>query len=99
MGFMRPSGLNPQERAVLAQYPNLLNFDKETYVRTGNIQEAVNVGLGRLGLMMGGQDAWGAPPEMLSAVGSNFWSGDVLGLDLPNNPYDPHTIQRPRRRR
>ncbi len=89
MGFMRPSGLNPQERAVLAQYPNLLNFDKETYVRTGDIQEAVNVGLGRLGLMMGGQDAWGAPPEMLSAVGSNFWSGDVLGLDLPNNPYDP----------
>ncbi|MEI2723124.1 MAG: cytochrome c3 family protein [Verrucomicrobiota bacterium] len=89
MGFMRPSGLNPQERAVLAQYPNLLNFDKETYVRSGNIQEAVNVGLGRLGLMMGGQDAWGAPPEMLSAVGANFWSGDVLGLDLPNNPYDP----------
>jgi hypothetical protein len=89
MGFMRASGLNAQERAVLAQFPNLLNFDKETYVRTGNIQEAVNVGLGRLGMMMDGQDAWGMTPAMLSAVGSNFWSGDVLGLDLPNNPYDP----------
>ena len=30
MGFMRPEGLTPQERAVLAQYPNLLNFDIET---------------------------------------------------------------------
>jgi nitrate/TMAO reductase-like tetraheme cytochrome c subunit len=89
MGFLRPAGLTPQERAVLGQFPNLLNFDKETYVRTGNIQEAVNVGLGRLGLMMSGQDAWGAPPAMLSAVGANFWSGDVLGLDLPNNPMDP----------
>lgn len=89
MGFMRSSGLNPQERAVLAQFPNLLNFDKETYVQTGNLRESVNVGLGRLGLMMSGQDAWGAPVEMLSAVGSNLWSGDVLGLDLPNNPMDP----------
>jgi len=74
---------------VLAQYPNLLNFDKETYVRTGDLRDAVNVGLGRLGLMMSGQDAWGAPPETLAAVGAGFWSGDVLGLDLPNNPMDP----------
>lgn len=89
MGFMRSAGLTPQERAVLSQFPNLLNFDKETYVRSGNIKEAINVGLGRLGLMMSGQDAFGAPVEMVSAVGSNFWSGDVLGLDLPNNPMDP----------
>jgi hypothetical protein len=89
MGFMRPAGLTPVERAVLAQFPNLLNFDKETYVRTGNLRDAVNVGLGRLGLMMSGQDAWGAPPAMLASVGANFWSGDILGLDLPNNPMDP----------
>lgn len=89
MGFMRPSGLTPQERAVMAQYPNLLNFDEEVYFHSGNIQEAVNVGLGKLGLMMSGQDSFGVPPEMLSGVGSNFWSGDVLGLDLPNNPMDP----------
>ncbi|HLP77396.1 MAG TPA: tetrathionate reductase family octaheme c-type cytochrome [Candidatus Paceibacterota bacterium] len=89
MGFMRSTGLNPQERAALAQYPNLLNFDVETYVRTGNIQEAINVGLGRMGVMMNGQDAWGMTPEQLSGVGANFWSGDVLGLDMPNNPMDP----------
>jgi hypothetical protein len=89
MGFMRSTGLTPQERAVLAQFPNLVNFDKETYVHSGNIREAVNVGLGRLGVMMNGQDAWGMTPSQLSAIGSNFWSGDVLGLDLPNNPYDP----------
>jgi octaheme c-type cytochrome (tetrathionate reductase family) len=89
MGFMRSTGLTSQERAVLAQFPNLLNFDKETYVHSGNIREAVNVGLGRLGVMMNGQDAWGMTPAQLSPIGSNFWSGDVLGLDLPNNPYDP----------
>lgn len=89
MGFMRPTGLNPAERTALAQYPNLLNFDAETYIHTGNIQEAVNVGLGRLGIMMGGQDAWGMTPAQLSAVGANFWSSAVLGLDMPNNPMDP----------
>jgi len=89
MGFMRPTGLTPQERATLAQYPNLLNFDKETYIRTGDIQAAVNVGLGRMGVMMGGGDAWGMPNEVLAGIGAGFWSGDVLGLDLPNNPMDP----------
>jgi len=89
MGFMRSTGLTPAERTALAQFPNLLNFDKETYVKTGNIQEAVNVGLGRQGVMMSGQDPWDMPDSALSAIGSGFWSGDVLGLDLPNNPMDP----------
>ncbi len=89
MGFMRPTGLTPQERAALAQYPNLVSFDVETYIRTGNIRDAVNVGLGRLGLMMSGQDAFGAPTDVLASAGANLWSGDVLGLDLPNNPMDP----------
>ncbi|MBI5384575.1 MAG: tetrathionate reductase family octaheme c-type cytochrome [Verrucomicrobia bacterium] len=89
MGFMRPEGLNPRERAVLSQFPNLVNFDKEHYVHTGNVREAVNIGLGRLGLMMMGQDAWAVPPSALNDIGSNFWSGDLLGLDLPNNPTDP----------
>lgn len=89
MGFMRPTGLMPQERAVLAQFPNLLTFDKETYVHTGNIREAVNVGLGRMGLLMSGQDPWAVPADTLSSIGAGFWSGDVLGLDLPNNPMDP----------
>lgn len=89
MGFMRPTGLTPQERAAMAQYPNLLNFDEETYFHSGNIRESINVGLGKLGLMMSGQDSFGVPPDMLTAIGSNFWSGEVLGLDLPNNPMDP----------
>jgi octaheme c-type cytochrome (tetrathionate reductase family) len=89
MGFMRPEGLNQRERQVLAQFPNLLGFDKEHYVRTGDVKQAVNIGLGRMGLMMAGQDAWGAPPAMVAGIGSNFWSGDLLGLDLPNNPADP----------
>jgi nitrate/TMAO reductase-like tetraheme cytochrome c subunit len=89
MGFMRPEGLSDRERAVLMQFPNLVNFDKETYVKTGNAREAVNVGLGRLGMLMGGQDPWLMPDAVLSGIGSNFWSGDLLGLDLPNNPMDP----------
>jgi octaheme c-type cytochrome (tetrathionate reductase family) len=89
MGFMRSTGLTAPERAALAQYPNLLNFDVETYIRTGNIQDAINVGLGRMGLMMSGQDAWGASMDMLRTVGSNFWSGSIVGLDMPNNPMDP----------
>lgn len=59
MGFMRQEGLTAAERAVLAQFPNLLNFDKETYVKTGNVKEAVNVGLGRMAMLMSGQDAFG----------------------------------------
>ncbi len=89
LGFMRPEGLNDRERAVLSQFPNLLNFDKETYVRLGNVSNAVNVGLGRLGMLMSGQDAWAMPADQLAAIGANFWSGDLLGLDLPNNPMDP----------
>jgi len=89
MGFMRPSGLTPQERMAMAQYPNLLNFDAETYFRTGDIREAVNIGLGRMGVMMSGQDPALMTSSALSTIGSNFWSGDFFGLDLPNNPMDP----------
>jgi hypothetical protein len=89
MGFMRPEGLTDRERAALSQFPNLLGFDKETYVRTGNVRDAVDVGLGRLGMLMAGQDGWALPDDQLAALGSNYWSGDLLGLDLPNNPMDP----------
>jgi len=89
MGFMRPEGLTDRERAVLSQFPNLLSFDKETYLHSGNVSNAVSVGLGRLAMLMSGQDAWVMPPEQLAAIGSGLWSGDLLGLDLPNNPADP----------
>ncbi len=89
MGFMRVSGLTPPERAALAQYPNLLNFDEETYLHTGDIKEAVNIGLGRQAVMMSGGDPSAMSSGQLSVVGANFWSGEVLGLDMPNNPADP----------
>jgi octaheme c-type cytochrome (tetrathionate reductase family) len=92
LGFMRPEGLNERERAVLSQFPNLLSFDKETYVRSGDVAQAVNVGLGRMGMLMAGQDAWAMPAEQLAAIGANFWSGALLGLDLPNNPADPNYV-------
>jgi len=90
MGFMRPEGLNDRERAVLSQFPNLLSFDKEHYVRTGNVKEAVNIGLARMGLMMSGNDPWSPSTGTLNEMGSGMWSGDLLGLDLPNNPADPN---------
>jgi hypothetical protein len=89
MGFMRPSGLSDRERAVLSQFPNLLPFDEEEYVHTGNVRESVNIGMGRLAMLMSGQDGYGTPVSTLSSVGSNLWSGQVFGLDLPNNPADP----------
>ncbi|MBL9138139.1 MAG: hypothetical protein JNK85_19885 [Verrucomicrobiales bacterium] len=90
MGFMRPEGLNDRERAVMNQFPNLLSFDKEHYVRTGNVGEAASIGLARLARMMSGQDPWTASTEDLIQMGSKMWSGDLLGLDLPNNPMDPN---------
>lgn len=90
MGFMRPEGLNDRERAVMSQFPNLLSFDKEHYVRTGNVKEAASIGMARLALMMGGQDPWAPSTETLIQMGSQMWSGDLLGLDLPNNPMDPN---------
>ena len=89
MGFMRPTGLTPQERAAMAQYPNLLNFDAENYFRSGNITESVNLGLGAMAVMMSGGDPSSMTSSQISAVGSSLWSGEVLGLDLPNNPMDP----------
>ncbi len=90
MGFMRPEGLNERERAAMAQFPNLLSFDKEHYVHTGNVREAASIGMARLALMMGGQDPWSRSTAELIQIGDTLWSGDLLGLDLPNNPMDPN---------
>lgn len=89
LGFMRPEGLTAAERAALSQFPNLLNFDKETYVHSGDVNRAVDVGLGRMGMLMSGQDPWTMTDDQLASMGAGFWSGDLLGLDLPNNPADP----------
>ena len=89
MGFMRPSGLTDQERAVLGQFPNLLVFDLEHYIRTGNVAEVVDIGVARMGLLMSGQDPWAPAVSNLVAMGRTQWSGAVAGMDMPNNPADP----------
>lgn len=89
MGFLRPSGLTEPERLVLGQFPNLLVFDEEHYIRTGNTTEAVDIALARMGLMMSGQDPLTPAISNLIAMGSTMWSGSVAGMDLPNNPNDP----------
>jgi hypothetical protein len=89
MGFMRSSGPTDVERMVLGQFPNLLPFDEEHYIRTGNTAEAVSIALARMGLMMSGQDPLAPAITNLIAMGSKMWSGTAVGVDLPNNPNDP----------
>lgn len=90
MGFLRPTGLNAVERQVLGQYPNLLVFDEEHYVKSGNITESVDIGMGRMALLMqGSTNAYSMFAGQLQAVGANLWSGQPTGLDMPNNPMSP----------
>lgn len=94
MGFLRPSGLNAVERQVLGQYPNLLVFDEEHYVKTGNVRESVDIGMGRMGLLMqGSSQIFTTPSGQLMALGTNLWSGQLAGLDLPNNPMSPTYVE------
>ena len=89
MGFMRSSGLTDAERMVMGQFPNLLPFDEEHYIRTGNVTEAVDIALARMGLLMSGQDPLAPAITNLIAMGSTYWSDLPTGMDLPNNPRDP----------
>lgn len=89
MGFLRAEGLTAAERAVLEKTPNLLTFEKEEYVRTGNVKEAVNLGLGRMALLQAGKNPFTASPAEVSAAGAKLWSGELAGLDVPVNPNDP----------
>ncbi|MBN2328966.1 MAG: hypothetical protein JXR73_17635 [Candidatus Omnitrophica bacterium] len=88
-GFMRPEGLTEAEKQVLANFPNLLAFDKEHYLHTGQVDEAVSIGLAKQGLMFQGQNPAAMTTEELIAIGSQMWSGSSTGLDLPDNPADP----------
>ncbi|MBI1391083.1 MAG: hypothetical protein GC154_21865 [bacterium] len=88
-GFMRPEGLNDQEKAMLSQFPNMFAFDKEHYLKTGNIAESVSIGLAKQAAMMSGQDPMMMSEADLIAMGSQMWSGEVAGLNLPNNANDP----------
>ncbi|MEW6238388.1 MAG: hypothetical protein AB1656_23640 [Candidatus Omnitrophota bacterium] len=91
-GFMRPEGLTEAEKRVLAQFPNLLAFNKEYYFKTGNINDAASLGLGMQYMLFSGQNPASKTTEELIAIGAQMWSGSAAGLDLPDNPNDPMFI-------
>lgn len=95
MGFMRPEGLTDAEAAMMSQFPNMLYFDRAHYFGTGNVSEAVSLGMGKMGALMQGMDITRMTQNELMSMGSQMWSGEVAGLDLPNNPYDPTYIDDP----
>ncbi|MCA9443936.1 MAG: hypothetical protein KC964_24290, partial [Candidatus Omnitrophica bacterium] len=91
-GFMRPEGLRPEEEAFLGAFPNLLTFDQEKYFATGDIEAAINLGLGRFGAYGQGMNPFTMTEAQLVVIGSQMWSGEYVGLDLPDNPLDPAYI-------
>lgn len=91
-GFMRPEGLNEQEKAMLGQFPNMFAFEKEHYLMTGNISESISIGLAKTAAMMSGQNPAMMSTEDLIAMGSQMWSGEWAGLNLPDNQNDPTYI-------
>jgi hypothetical protein len=91
-GFMRPEGLLPQEQAFLSQFPNLLLFDQKKYFDTGNIADAVDLGLGRFAAYGQGINPATMTEQQLMDMGAQMWSGEYTGLDLPDNPMAPGYI-------
>ena len=88
-GFMRPEGMTPEEEAMMSQFPNMLLFDRSDYFTNGNVAEAVSIGMAKQGAFMQAMDIRGMSREELVTMGSQMWSGQVAGMDLPNNPYAP----------
>jgi hypothetical protein len=91
-GFMRPEGLLPQEEAFLSQFPNLLLFDQNKYYTTGNIKDAVDLGMGRFAAYGQGMNPSTMTELELMNMGKQMWSGEYVGLDLPDNPFAPGYI-------
>jgi hypothetical protein len=89
MGFLREAGLNAKEKAALEKIPNLLSFEKEEYTRSGNLKEAIDIGLGRQAMLRAGLDPFTASTADLRTWGAREWSGTFLGLDIPDNSLDP----------
>lgn len=92
-GFMRPEGLTEAEKQVLSQFPNLVAFDKEHYLMTGNSDEAGSIGMAKMGLLMSGQSPMGMTTQQLIDMGNTMWSGSAVGLNLPDNPQDPTYVE------
>jgi len=92
-GFMRPEGLTEPEAAMMSQFPNMLIMDRADYFANGNVSDAVSIGMAKQGAFMQGMDVSGMSREELIGMGSGMWSGELVGLDLPDNPYAPNYVE------
>ncbi|MCB2156441.1 hypothetical protein KQI84_16320 [bacterium] len=88
-GMMRPEGLNPQEEAMMGQFPNMLMMDRADYFANGDVTASIHIGMAKMGLFFMGQSPEGMTREQLIGIGSQMWSGSYAGLDLPDNPFAP----------
>jgi len=87
-GFMRAEGLTPAEEALMSQFPNMLMIDRSDYYTHGDLQAAVSIGMAKQAAFMQGMNIGGMSRDELIQMGVQFWSGKVVGLDLPDNPYE-----------
>jgi len=77
---------------MMSQFPNMLLFDREDYFAHGDIAAAVSIGMAKQGAFMQGMDIRDMSRDELIGMGSQMWSGQVAGLDLPNNPLAPNYL-------
>lgn len=92
-GFMRPEGMTEAEAAMMSQFPNMLIMDRADYFANGIVSDSVSIGMAKQGAFMQGMDVSGMSREELIGMGSMMWSGDLVGLDLPNNPYASNYVE------
>lgn len=91
-GFMRPEGLTEVEAAMMSQFPNMLTMDRADYFANGIVSDSVSIGMAKMGAFMQGMDVREMSRHELIAMGATMWSGQVAGLDLPNNPFAPNYV-------
>ncbi len=92
-GFMRPEGLTEAEAGMMSQFPNMLIMDRADYYANGDVSASVSIGMAKQGAFMQGMDARGMSRDELIGMGSGMWSGNLVGLDLPNTPYAPNYVE------
>lgn len=91
-GFMRPEGLTEAEANMMSQFPNMLIMDRADYFANGDVASSVSIGMAKQGAFMQGMDISTMSREELIGMGSGMWSGQAVGLDLPENPYAPNYV-------
>jgi hypothetical protein len=91
-GFMRPEGMTEAEAAMMSQFPNMLIMDRADYFAHGDLTASVSIGMAKQGAFMQGMDVRGMSRDELIGMGSQMWSGNAVGLDLPDNPLAPNYV-------